>query len=127
MGNFLTATVTLFAPMITKELFIPSLMHPYRWGGIPFKPPNTLMYIALYVFFNSFMIGLMAFISGLMTTTKQCQKTNLRIALKNSIWAIIFALLGLLLITLMPFIKSPIIALLYWLPYANSIVIGLFM
>ena len=127
MGNLITAIVTVFSPLITKEYLIPMIMHPYRWGGIPFEPPGPFKYIFLYVLFNMLVIGTAATLSGLMTTARECQKISFWTAVVNARWANLFALLGMLIIALLPFIKAPVLAVFAWMPYANLFVTGLYM
>ncbi len=126
MGNVVTLMVTTVSPLITKEYLIPKLMHPTQWGGIPFKPPSTIKYMLMYVFFNLMLIGSAATLSGLMTTARECGKYNLRTALGNSWWAMLFGFLGIIVVSMFSFIKAPVLALLSWLPYANHLVTGLY-
>ncbi len=126
MGNLITAIVTIFSPLITREYLIPTLMHPYKWGGIPFIPPGPLKYAFLYLLFNLIIIGSAATLSGLMTTARECRKISFWTSIVNSRWANLFALIGILTMFFLPFIKSPVLAVLSWLPYANHIVTGLF-
>lgn len=127
MGNLITAMVTVASPLITKEYFIPMIMHPYRWGGIPFEPPGLLKYTFLYLLGNFLLIGSAATVSGMMTTAKECRKIAFWTSVVNARWSLLFAFLGMLLVALMPFLKSPVLALLSWLPYANTIVNGIYM
>jgi hypothetical protein len=103
------------------------MMHPYLWGGIPFQEPGPFKYTFLYVLFNMLIIGAAATLSGLMTTAKECRKISLWTAVVNARWANLFALLAMLILALVPFIKSPALAVLSWVPYANQIVTGLYM
>ena len=97
MGNLLTGFVAFAAPFITKEYIIVNIFHPYRHGGIPFKPPGIIKYTIVYVIALSFLIGAMATVSGLMTSSRQCRKISIQRSLHNSIWAVSFALIGLVL------------------------------
>ena len=128
MGNLITASVTLFSPVITKEYLIPAVMHPYRWGGFPFEPPGTFKYVFLYLLFNLLVIGSAATLSGMMTTAKECRKVRFWTAVVNARWAMLFALLGLLVVNFFPFIKAPILSVVSsWLPYATTFVTGFYM
>lgn len=127
MGNLITAMVTVASPLITKEYLIPTIMHPYRWGGIPFVPPGPFKYAFLYLLFNMLIIGTAATISGLMTTARECRRISLWTSIVNARWSLLFALIAMIVITLLPFIKAPVLAVLSWLPYANHIVTGLYM
>jgi hypothetical protein len=127
MGNLITSMVTVASPLITREFLIPKLMHPLNWGGIPFKPPGIMMYMFLYILFNLSLIGSAATVSGLMTTVRQCNKWSLRSAIGNALWACGFALLGMIILAFVPFIKSPVLAVIGWLPYANHLVTGLYL
>ena len=127
MGNLITATVTIYSPLITKEYLIPTILHPYRWGGIPFQPPGPLKYAFLYLLFNMLIIGTAATISGLMTTARECRRVSFWTSVVNARWSLLFALIAMIVIALLPFIKAPVLAILSWLPYANHIVTGLYM
>jgi hypothetical protein len=127
MGNLITAMVTIFSPLISKEYLIPMIMHPYRWGGIPFEPPGPFKYTFLYVFFNMLIIGSAATLSGMMTTARSCRRIHFWTSVVNSRWAMLFALIGMIIVAMLPFIKAPVLALVAWLPYSNLIVTGLYM
>jgi len=119
--------VTVFAPLISKEYLIPMIMHPRRWGGIPFKPPSSLKYALLYMICNFIIIGLAAVLSGMMTTLRECDKVDVIASIKNTQWVILSAFIGMLILMFIPFIKAPVIAVLSWMPYANHIVTGLYL
>jgi hypothetical protein len=127
MGNLLTAMVTIMSPLITKEYLIPTFMHPYRWGGVPFEPPGPFKYGFLYLLFNLLIIGTMATISGMMTTARECRKMSFWTSVVNARWALIFALIGIIFVAVFSFLKAPVLALLAWMPYSNLIVTGLYM
>ena len=127
MGNLITASVTIYSPLITTQYLIPAVMHPYRWGGIPWKPPGFFKYIFLYLLFNLLIIGITATISGLMTTARECRRISFWTSVVNARWSLLFALMGMIIIALVPFIKAPALAFFSWLPYANPIVTGLYM
>ena len=127
MGNLITAMVTIASPLITKEYLIPTIMHPYRWGGIPFSPPGPFKYAFLYLFFNMLIIGSAATLSGLMTTARECRRIDLWTSIVNARWALLFALLAIIILAVFSFIKSPVLAFFSWMPYANPIVTGLYM
>ena len=119
--------VTVFSPLITKEYLIPTIMHPYRWGGIPFTPPGPFKYAFLYLLFNMIVIGSAATVSGMMTTARECRRIDFWTAVVNARWSMLFALLAIIILAVLPFIKSPVLAFFSWLPYANPIVTGLYM
>jgi hypothetical protein len=127
MGNLITSMVTIFSPLISKEYVIPMIMHPYRWGGVPFKAPGPFKYIFLYLLSNMLIIGSMATLSGMMTTARECRKVHFWTAMVNSRWALLFAMIGLLIISIFSFIKAPVVTFLSWMPYASQVVTGLFM
>jgi len=126
MGNLITAMVTVGSPLLTKEYIIPFIMHPYRLGGIPFVPPGPFKYAFLYLLINLLIISGAATVSGMMTTARECRKANLWTAVVNARWAALFALIGFAFVTIFPFTKGTALAALGWLPYANNIVIGLY-
>lgn len=126
MGNLLTFTATIFSPLITKEYLTPYFMHPYRWGGIPFQPPGPFQMAFLYLLFNLMIIGFFATISGLMTSAKECRKVHFWTAIVNAKWAMLFALVGIIVINVAPFIKAPVLAVVSWMPYAKLFVDGLY-
>lgn len=126
MGNLITAMVTVISPMLSKQIFIPIIMHPSRLGGIPFTPPGPFKYTFFYLLFTFLLIGTAATISGMMTTARECQKIQLWTAVVNARWSLLFALIGLAFVTLLPFTKSTAIALFSWVPYANLFVTGLY-
>ena len=49
IAHSFTAIGTIFAPLITTEFIMPTIFHPYKYGGIPFKPPSFLKYTTIYV------------------------------------------------------------------------------
>ena len=77
--------------------------------------------------FNLLIIGSAATLSGLMTTAKECRQVSFWTAVVNARWANLFAVLGMLVLALVPFIKSPALSVLSWVPYANTVVDGLYM
>lgn len=126
MGNLLTFTATLFSPLITNEYMIPMIMHPYRWGGVPFQAPGPFRMAFLYLSFNMIIIGFFATLSGLMTTAKECRKVSFWTAIVNAKWSMLFALIGIIVINVAPFLKSPVLAFVSWMPFAKLFVDGLY-
>lgn len=127
MGNLITTTVAIFSPLLTREYIIPAVMHPYKWGGVPFVPPGPVKYAFLYMLFNFLLIGSAATISGLMTTAKECKKIQLWTAIVNARWAMLFAAIGMLILLIFPFIKGPLLSFLSWMPYATHIASGIYL
>jgi hypothetical protein len=126
MGNLITALSTIGTPLLTKEIVIPFIMHPTRWGGIPFVPPGPFKYAFLYLTINLLIITIVATLSGMMTTARECRKANIWTAVVNARWTALAALIGFTFLTIFPFTKATALGVLGWLPYANQIVIGLY-
>lgn len=127
MGNLITATVAIFSPLVTREYIIPSIMHPLKWGGIPFVPPGPIKYAFLYILFNFLLIGSAATLSGLMTTAKECRKIQIWTAIINARWSLLFALIGMIILVFFPFIKAPVLSFVSWMPYATHIASGVYL
>ena len=127
MGNLITTMTTIVAPLMTKEFIIPTLMHPYRWGGVPFKAPGLITYCLMYVIFTLLIIGAAATVSGMMSSSKECNKMSFWTSAFYARWAVLGALIGMLFVFIFAFLKAPVLALLSWLPYSNTIVDGLYM
>lgn len=127
MGNLITTTVAIFSPLLTREYIIPSIMHPYKWGGVPFVPPGPVKYAFLYMLFNLLLIGSAATLSGMMTTAKECRKIQFWTSVVNARWSMLFAVIGMLILVLFPFIKGPVLSVVSWMPYATHIASGLYL
>jgi hypothetical protein len=126
LPHSLTTIGAIFAPLVTTELIIPALMHPYSYfGSIPFEPPGMFKYMFLYLLSIVVMIEILATISNIMATEKECNKANIMSSILNSRWSGIFAIIGVCFIFLMPFVKVPLLVLLFPVPFSNQIVNGL--
>jgi len=127
MGNFITTLVSTTSPFITKNIIIPTILHPHVLGGVPFNKPSTLLYFTLYILGNFLIIGSTSILSGMMTTMQKCRKYSFLNSVKNSRWVLFFTLLGIIFINIFSFTKSPVLAFISWMPYANDIVTGLYL
>lgn len=123
-GPLLVSTSSIFTPFITDKMIIPYLFEPGRLGTIPWTEPSSL-----YTGFISFMIKLavlvtLGTVSNTMGTLRQCKKTRLSASIKRSSWIVLGWIAGTTIITILPFIKIPLLALFFWLPYSDWFVHG---
>ena len=125
MGNIITASTSTIIPLFNHLVTVPYLMHPHRWGGVPWKEPG-FFYVAIIGFLvNILSLMIMGTISGLMTTKKECRKTNISRSIKRSLWIVAGYLFGNGVLTFLPFIKAPLLIFLFWVPYAGWVVHGI--
>jgi hypothetical protein len=124
MGNFITTMVAVVTPLLSKEVVLPWLYNPYNLGGIPFQQPATWMYATTYLVSNSVIIGLVAILSGLMTTLNQCNKMDLGEAYRQAKLPIVWGIIGTIVVHFASLIKAPLLAVFNWLPYADHLVTG---
>ena len=121
----ITLIVTVFTPLLTKELIIPYMMNPFRLGGIPFKAPSPIGYMFLYLIVSCCVVGSASMVAESMSSTKKCNKTNIWSAIRNTKWTSFFLIFGLTILFLVPILKAPLLVVLAPLPYSNQIVNGL--
>ena len=91
----ITLIVTVFTPLLTKELIIPYMMNPFRLGGIPFKAPSPIGYMFLYLIVSCCVVGSASMVAESMSSTKKCNKTNIWSAIRNTKWTSFFLIFGL--------------------------------
>ena len=127
MGNLITAGGSIFSPLITTEILIPFIYHPYFFNNIPFVHPSTLKYIFWYILFNCLIVFILSTIGSTMSTLKECDKMNILTSMSATRWPIFFTIIGLMFIYLFPIIKVPLLVLTGFLPYSNLLVNGLFL
>jgi len=125
MGNIIAATSSIGIPLFNHLVTIPYIFHPQRWGGIPWKEPNFILLSLITMIFNVVCLMLIGTISGLMTTKQKCRKTNLLKSIKRSLWVAVGYIIGNMVMMLLPFIKSPLLVLSLWMPYAGWIIHGI--
>lgn len=104
---------------------MPYIYHPTRWGRVPWTEPSPFMNGFMHMFLNIIVIALIGAISGTMSTLGACNKYDFRKSLQRSIWLVLGYLVGTTTISLMPFLKAPLLSISVMFPYANWIVHGL--
>ena len=125
MGNLIVATSSIFVPILTKTFTYPYIMHPYRWGGLPWEEPGIFAQGAVTKMLNFGTIMTLAAISNMMNSVKTCHKVDLWLSYRRSIFALIGYIVGQLVAYFVPMVKAPIVGFLTWLPYAGYIADGL--
>ena len=123
MGNLIVTIGSIFIPLISDKLIIPFLYHPMRWGGIPWNEPGMSASFLSFSF-NILMLITLATISGMMTTTRKCNKKNFYRSLKRSIWVVLGYIIGNMSAFFLPIIKAPMLIATMWLPYAGYLAHG---
>ena len=121
----LTVIVTIFTPLLTKELLIPFLMHPFRLGGMPFKAPSPIGYMILYLIVSCSLVASAVMISASMSSTKKCGKISIKKAILSTKWTSFFLIFGFTILFLVPILKLPLLVLFAAVPYSNQLVNGL--
>jgi|688.fasta_scaffold93856_3 hypothetical protein len=124
MGNLITAGSSIFIPFFVKTSILPAIYDPYRWGGIPWDPPNIVVLTTIKIFFNLILLQAVAFITGIMTTMATCDNYDFGVIYKNTFWPLLGFIIGNIVITVIPIIKATILPAFMWLPYAHYIVHG---
>ena len=128
MGNLVTASFSVWSPLLTSELFIPYIYHPLNFvSNIPFKSPSALKYCMWYFFFNSLIVGVLSVIGSIMSSKKECDNYSIYYSILGARIPILMTIIGLTFIFLVPILKVPLLVLLGFLPYSKYIVDGLFL
>lgn len=111
-------------PLLNYTYVLPYIFYPPRWG-IPWSPPGSLIMgtISLLVIITELVI--LGTVSGIMNTSKSCNKIDVKLSVKRSLWIIIGYLVGNLLLVTMPFLKAPLLIMTMGLPYAGWLVHGI--
>lgn len=125
MGNLVVATGSMFIPIINYAYVVPYMLHPYRWGGIPWKEPNIFILKGLNAILNVFGISLLGTLGGMMTTQEACGKDDPWLSFRKSYIPVLGYGIGSLLMTIFPVIKAPILSAIQWMPYASFITSGI--
>ena len=125
MGNFIVTTGSVFIPLFTKLVTVPYFYHPHHWGGIPWEEPGGIGLNIVSFIFNVLTLAILATVSGMMTTERECRKYKVWKSMKRSIWAILGYIIGNIVIFMLPVVKAPLLAIFAWLPYAGYLVHGM--
>jgi len=125
MGNLLAATTSIFVPLINSLIVVPFIFHPERWGTVPWQPPSWVVLTAVTFLLNISALLALGTISGMMTTKNKCDKVDILQSMRRSMWVITGWLFGNLVLTIMPFIKAPLLAIGLWMPYGGWIIHGI--
>jgi hypothetical protein len=125
MGNTILGISLITSPIITNELVLPFIFHPYRWGGIPWTPPSTFMQSLVRFISNTLLFFVFAIANYMASTVKRCDKYDFWQSFKRTLWPFLAFLLANAFFSFATVIKAPIIsATNTWLPYAGHIVQG---
>ena len=124
MGNLITAGSSIFIPLIVRGQILPYLFHPYKWGGIPWEPPGSLTLLITTVLCNIILLQIIATISGVMATLRECDTYDITESYWKSFWPVLGFVIGNIVIYCVPVIKALFLAAFMWLPYADYLVHG---
>jgi hypothetical protein len=124
MGNLLATLGTIGVPLFNHLVTIPFIYHPYRWGGIPWQAPGWLELAVVTFTANVSLILLLSVLGGIMSTKQKCNKYDVRLSLKRSIWKLLGYFIGSTVLAVASSLKGPALVWLSWLPYSNWIVHG---
>ena len=125
MGNLLAATASVFVPLVNSLVIVPFIFHPDRWGTIPWHPPNWIFLGLVTFILNITALMILGTISGMMTTRNKCNKISVLQSVRRSMWLITGWLVGNLVLTVLPFLKAPLLAVGLWMPYAGWLIHGI--
>lgn len=124
MGNLLATLGTIGVPLFNHLVTIPFIYHPYRWGGVPWKPPGWFQLALVTFIANITLILLLGTLGGIMSTKQKCDKYDIWLSLKRSVWKLIGYFIGSAVLGVASSLKGPLLVWLSWLPYANWLVHG---
>jgi hypothetical protein len=125
MGNLIATCVSVVVPLITKSVWMPYIYHPNRWGGIPWVEPNWLLMGIITFVLNAMMLSVIGTISGMMSTKGECDRYDVYLSVRRSVWMIMGYVIGNIMLFIVPYIKAPILPFFMWMPYAGWIVHGM--
>jgi hypothetical protein len=123
----ITIIAIIITPLITKEILIPWLMHPRKFGGIPFKPPGFIKYSLLYIFVSYTFLTSISLVTQSMKSIDTCNKIDIWEAIYQSKWILLFIIIGFIVLFVLPIIKAPLLVMLLALPYSTHIATGVAM
>lgn len=124
MGNLITAGSSIIIPFFVRLTVLPAIYNPYRWGGIPWKPPNIIVFTVIKIFFNIILLQAVAYVGGIMSAMAACDTYDPWTVYRNTYWPILGFIIGNIVITILPVIKATILPAVMWMPYAHYIVHG---
>jgi hypothetical protein len=124
MGNLITAGTSIVIPFFVRSTVLPAIYDPYRWGGIPWSPPNIITFTIVKIFFNLIILQAVAFLTGIMSTLANCDNYDAWIIYKNTYWPLLGFIIGNIVISGFPIIKATILPGVMWMPFAHYIVQG---
>lgn len=124
MGNFIATCATVVLPLFNYLVVLPFIFYPPRWG-IPWYTPNgfVISFIGLLVLLME--LVLVGTLSGVMNTVRKCNRYDIKLSMKRSLWIIMGYILGNIILFTMPFLKTPFLVPAIGLPYAGWLVHGL--
>lgn len=124
MGNLMATSMSIALPLINYSYVLPYIFYPTRWG-IPWSPPGSLMAGLIGLVIITVELMIVGSISGIMNTVKSCNKIDVKMSVKRSMWIILGYMLGNVLLFTMPFLKAPLLIMTIGLPYAGWIAHGI--
>lgn len=128
-GNLLTIFMAFILPYITQFHLIPYFYHPYRYGGIPFTPPSFMEYQGVYYFLILSILSGFYILSGFLNVYKFCPRPvndSYPVILYNLTKFLFVLFICLFVLFFLPLFKYPLLSTLVIVPYANSLVNGIF-
>jgi hypothetical protein len=125
MGNLIAAGLSIGVPLTTHLVTVPYILHPTRWGGLPWSPPGAIKLSILTFISNMVLLIIIGTLSGTMSTKQRCRKYDVGKSMSKSIWIIIGFLVGNITLAFAPVIKAPLLSSTLWMPYAGWLSHGL--
>jgi len=126
MGNLITTSVAVFAPLISQNIIVPGIFHPYSrmGGGIPWTPPGLIKRTIGYWFGVLGILTGVGWVSSMMSTSKECGKVELWTSFVGTRWLWLFGIVGLIIPQVFPVLKVMPLTHMTMVPYADQMVNG---
>ncbi len=125
MGNFLATLGTIGVPLFNHLVTIPFIYHPYRWGGVPWKPPGWFQLALVTFIANITLVMVLGTLGSIMSTKQSCDKTDIPLSLLHSLWKVAGFMLGSAILSVFVSLKGPLLVWLGWMPYSSWVVHGI--
>ncbi len=119
----MVTAMSTFLPLINYLVVVPYIFYPSRWG-IPYNRPNGFVIAIASIVIMLVELVILGTVSGIMNTVKECNRYDVKIALKRSLWIIIGYIVGNITLFFLPFLKAPFLIVGMGLPYAGWLIHG---
>ena len=121
MGNLVAAVGSIGVPIVTDALIIPHLWHPSRFGSVPWSPPGRLVYFALYIV----VMVIVSVVGSSMSSLRECNEVDVWEGIRSSVWHVAGFIVGHAFMAANVPLKSMLLTVMSWLPYASHMTSGL--